>query len=155
MGKFNYSNGRNSFWDLTKAAGKSELPPATIFKGSVELFLITTLNVGWQHHSKAQIIQSAGRIQARAGERGHRKPTSLISQRFPLPDAGRAPVGHQRAAEAIRGGAALPCPSPTAFSFSFSFSFFQMYLGCATWRVVSWFLTRDQICAPCSGSAGS
>ena len=60
MGKFNYSNGRNSFWDLTKAAGKSKLPPATIFTGSVGLFLITTLNVGWQHHSNAQFIQSAG-----------------------------------------------------------------------------------------------
>lgn len=60
MGKFNYSNGRNSFRDLTKAAGKSESPPATIFTGSVGLFLITILNVGWQHHSNAQLIQSAG-----------------------------------------------------------------------------------------------
>ena len=35
LGKFNYSNGRNSFWDLTKAAGRSEPPPATILTRSM------------------------------------------------------------------------------------------------------------------------
>ena len=152
MGKFNYSNGRNSFWDLTKAAGKSKLPPhhhLYRLRGAVS-----------HHHPQRGLaapqqrtVHSKRRIQARAGEHRDRKSTSLISQQFPLPDAGGAQVGHQMAAEAIGGGAALPCPSPTALSFFF-FSFFQKYLGCATWRVVSWFLTRDQICAPLQWKCG-
>lgn len=121
--------------------------PATIFTGSVGLFLITILNVGWQHHSNAQLFfQSADPGQSRRA--GTQKPTSLISQQFPrqfpLPAAGRAQVGRQRAAEAIRRRSCPSLPSPPPF---LSLLPFSNVLGCATWRVVSWFLTRDQICA--------
>lgn len=155
MGKFNYSNGRNSFRDLTKAAGKSEPPPPPSLQ--VPWGCFSSPSSTWAGSTIATHSSFKARDPGQSRRAGTQK-TNLpnfptISRQFPLPAAGRAQVGRQRAAEAIRGGAALPCPSPIALSFSSSF--FQMYLGCATWRVVSWFLTRDQICAPCSGSVES
>ena len=64
--------------------------------------------------------------------------------------------GPSRPPDGSRGYRRRSCPSlplPNG-PFFFFFSFFQKYLGCATWRVVSWFLTRDQICAPLQWKCG-